>query len=90
MSNLLSNRAIFTLILALACATLFGCGMKERVVVVSVTKHPEEGKGLLYVATNKPMDVAIQGSDLVYKRDMGGYYLIHPSDMEAMINAIRD
>jgi len=49
-----------------------------------MTPIPQECKGMMYIATNKEILVGIQGSDIISKKDIGGYYLIHKNDWKAI------
>lgn len=56
----------------------------------SLTPVPEDAKGLLYVATNKPIPVGVEGTEAVAKEDVGGYYLVHKRDWQALMHALRE
>lgn len=65
-----------------------GC-VKHIYIRQSITPVPEEAHGVLYIATSKPITVGVEGTDVYFRRDMGGYYLIHKDDLKAMIAIIR-
>lgn len=68
------------------CLINIGCLTREKeVVYVSLTPAPNEGNGILYVATNRPIPVAIQGQDVIFERDMGGWYLLPKEDLEYLV-----
>jgi len=50
-----------------------------------LTPIPDECKGTLYVATNKPIPVGIEGTDIYTMKDVGAYYLIHRDDLKALV-----
>lgn len=72
--------------LIMMCFINTGCLTREKeVVYVSLTPAPEAGMGILYVATNRPIPVAIQGKDIIFERDMGGWYLLPKDDLEYLV-----
>lgn len=80
-------RAISTLVLTTCLLAGVAC---SRTILVrqSIVPVPEEAKGLLYVATNKPLTVGIEGSSEVVRVDVGGYYLMHATDVKALLEAL--
>jgi len=71
-----------------------GCsiGVKEKqtLVYASFAAAPEEAKGAIKIATNKPILVTVEGEkDIVTKMDLGGYYAVSARDLKAFINAIK-
>lgn len=54
-----------------------------------MTPIPEGAKGTLYVATNRPLPVGVEGTEHVVKADVGGYYLVHKRDLQAMLRIIQ-
>ena len=73
--------------------SLTGCallGTKVVIVKQSITPVPQECKGMLYVATNKPILVGIEGTTVIAKKDMGGYYLIHKEDWKTISKIVKE
>ncbi len=71
------------------CLNGSGClGTKNNILRQSLTPIPADAEGLLYVATNKPIPVGIEGTDKISREDMGGYYLIHKLDYAAVMEAL--
>lgn len=71
-----------------------GCsiGVKEKqtLVYASFAAAPEEAKGAIKIATNKPIPITVEGEkDLYTKMDLGGYYVVSARDLRAFINAIK-
>jgi hypothetical protein len=70
------------------CLTNIGClNTKERIITISAIPEPIEGDGVIYVATNEPIDVAIQGKDQLFKLKVAGYYLLHQSELKILVRA---
>lgn len=63
-----------------------GC-YRAELVRQSLSPIPQEAQGALYVATNKPIQVGVEGTGKVLKVDVGGYYLIHKNDLKVLIDA---
>lgn len=75
----------------IVCLTvMMGCSSPVRVVRVSLDPIPEEVKGVLYVQSNDPIAVGVEGTDEVLFLDVGGYYLIHKNDLAAMVRRLRE
>ncbi len=55
-----------------------------------MTPIPEENKGVMFVATEKPIPVGIEGTAVVTTKNVAGYYLVHKDDLRAMIAQIRE
>ena len=56
--------------------SLTGCallGTNVEIVKQSITPVPQEAKGLLYVATNKPILGGIEVTDVISQTYVGGY-----------------
>lgn len=84
-------RHYLVVVLSMMCLISIGCfSTKTKVVYVSLTPAPNAGMGVLYVATNDPIDVAIQGKDEIFKRDVGGWYLLPKDDLEYLVNAAKE
>ena len=87
-------RPILYIGLALGICFLAGLGCLTKTSVeilrVSVTPHPIEAKGTLYVATNEPVRVGVDGTDTIVKKNVGGYILVHKTDWKALVRALRD
>ena len=58
-------------------------------VRTSLDPIPQETQGVLYIQTNTPIPVGIEGTDEVLNLDVGGYYLVHKNDLAAMIRRLR-
>jgi hypothetical protein len=67
-----------------------GCLVKTEIIRTGMTPIPENVKGVLYVATNKKIQVGIEGTSTVVTEDVGGYYLIHKNDLKAMVEIINE
>jgi hypothetical protein len=80
---------LLLLILTLTALLTATVGCSTRVVRVSLSPIPQEVKGVLYVQTNSPIPVGIEGTDEVLRLDVGGYYLIHKDDLAAMIRRLK-
>jgi len=68
--------------------TFAGCsiGVKSKVTVVYVTLASDKSiKGGLRVATNRPIPVTIVGNDKITTFNAGGYYIIHETDLRALL-----
>ena len=79
------------LCVVLSCQGCFLSTKKEvKIVRTSVTKHPEEARGFLWIATEEPIDVSIEGTDLHTKKVLGGYYVIHKDDLKALLERCVD
>jgi len=50
---------------------------------------PADAHGFLYVATNDAIPVGVEGTDVALEQDVGGYYLIHRRDLDALMTAIQ-
>lgn len=71
--------------------TNIGClGTEKQVVYVSLSGPPETGKGVLYVAQNDLIWVAIQGEDKAFKMNAGGMYLLPREDLDALVRLARE
>ena len=72
-------------ILTILSMTLTSCniGVKtnNKIIYVSMSK-PLDIKGLVRVATDRPITVTVNGTVAEFKA--GGYYLIHKSDLKAL------
>ncbi len=67
-----------------------GClATKSQILRQSLTPIPADAQGWLYVATNKAIPVGVEGSKTIAREDVGGYYLVHKNDLEALMQAIR-
>ena len=71
-----------------------GCsiGVKEKqtLVYASFAASPEEAKGAIKIATNRPILVTIEGEkNIITTMDLGGYYVVSARDLKAFINAIK-
>ena len=82
-------KSLISLLVLILSLSMAGCGRVE-LVRQSITPVPQECEGVLYVATNEPVQVGIEGSDKVMQLDVGGYYLVHANDLAAMIEMIKD
>lgn len=76
------------LIWTLCCASMAGCGRIE-LVRQGLAPIPEDVEGVLYIATNRPIQVGIEGTEKVISADVGGYYLVHRDDMAAMVRTMK-
>jgi hypothetical protein len=54
-----------------------------------MTPTPEEAKGVMFVATEKPIPVGVEGTTVITTKNVAGYYLVHKDDMKVMIDTIR-
>ena len=84
---------LLLLILMICLIVISGCtvGIKDRVhiVYVSYGQTPEELKGALRVATNKPIPVTVVGDEDTYAEiDLGGYFVVHQRDLKAFLDAV--
>jgi len=75
------------LILLLLIGT--GCLVKTEVLRQGLVPIPEDAKGWLYIATNKPIQIGLEGTKHIFKKDVGGYYLIHRADLEAIMKKLK-
>ncbi len=55
-----------------------------------MTPIPEEAKGVMFVATEKPIQIGIEGSTIITTKNVAGYYLVHKDDLRAMIAEIKE
>jgi hypothetical protein len=86
----MSRRVRFLLSLTLIVLSTSSAGCHKYVVVrQSLSPIPEEANGVLYIATNDPIPVGIEGTDTVDKLDVGGYYLMHKNDLKALVQAAK-
>lgn len=81
---------LLKVILILSLLSLSGCLIKTVIVRQSLSPIPEDFGAVLYVATNKPILIGIEGSDTVMEKDVGGYYLIHKEDLKAILNRVKN
>lgn len=86
--------SMWVLVVTLMVCSVVGSGClrthKEiEIIRVSITPWPEEAQGAMWVATNKPIRVGVDGSDAVAEKDVGGYILIHKEDWKALIRALK-
>ena len=66
-----------------------GCLVKTNIVRQGLVPIPEDAKGWLYVAQERPILVGIEGSDIVVKKDVSGYYLLHRIDLQAIMKRLK-
>lgn len=55
-----------------------------------MTPIPLEANGVMYIATEKPIPVGIEGTPTVTTKNVAGYYLVHKDDLKAMIAELRE
>lgn len=55
-----------------------------------MTPIPEEANGVMYVATEKPIQVGVEGTAVITTKNVAGYYLVHKDDLRAMIAQIKE
>lgn len=53
-----------------------------------MTPIPENLDNLIFVATNDPILIGIESQDIIIRKDVGGYYLVHKEDLTALIKAV--
>lgn len=88
------SKANYILLMLMFPILLSGCGVtlgvKEKVIPVYVTlgQHEEAHMDLIRVATNKKIPVTV--GDYETKLDVGGYIVVHPQDLKAYEEAIKD
>ena len=62
---------------------------KYKLLRQSMTPIPEDAKGWLYVGQNNPIWVGVEGTEVVLKKDVGGYYLIHKADLNDLMKRVK-
>ena len=77
------RQSLLVIACILACTVLSSCtiGIKEKntLVFVSPVPIPDAAKGIVVIATNKPIPLSIMDSpELKFSRDVGGYVLVDP------------
>lgn len=55
-----------------------------------MTPIPDEDKGVMFVATEKPIPVGIEGTTIITSKNVAGYYLVHKDDLRAMMIEIKE
>ena len=76
------------LLVASLLISMAGC-CKTQIVRTSLTPIPESIDNILFVAAGEPIRVGIEGSEEYITVDVDGYYLIHISDLRAMVNVLK-
>lgn len=61
-----------------------GCFRRDQVVL-----QGDRIEGAARVGTNKKIPVVIDGSDAMEKKDVGGYFLVPPNELKALIDAAK-
>jgi hypothetical protein len=57
-------------------------GSKEvEIVKVSLEKIPKENDGVIFIATNKKIDVGVEGRDFKTQMDLGGQYVLTKDEL---------
>lgn len=82
------KKTLLCLILVILLTAISGClrgKIETEFVRCSMTPYPEEAKGVLWVATNKPIPVGLEGTDKLSMKDVGGWYLIHKRDLVELL-----
>ena len=81
---------LFLMCLMMSCLlSTAGCANKTVLIRQSLSPVPEECKGVLYVATNQPIPVGVEGTNELLSVDVGGYYLVHKNDMAAIVKRLK-
>jgi len=79
---------MISLIVTTGCS--IGVKEKQTVVYASFATAPEEAKGAIKIATNRPIPVTIEGEKEIFtKMELGGYYIVSARDLKAFIDAIK-
>lgn len=55
----------------------------------SLAPIPESLNNILYVAQGEKIRVGVEGTDTYYLLEVDGYYLLHKTDVQAMINELK-
>ena len=72
------------------CLIGSGClATKYKIVRQSLTPIPLDAKGWLYVCDNTPIRVGVEGTEIVSREDVGGYYLLHKRDLAALMQVLK-
>jgi len=79
------RRAILGFLVCLCALFVSGCLVKHKIVYVRMVRAPQEIKGAMRVATNKPVKVNVAGTAVVAKVDVGGYIVVHESDFGELV-----
>lgn len=74
----------------MAPSLLLPAGCVKYRIVRQGYEPPPEAQGALYVATDKPILVGVEGTDAVEKKNMAGYYLLSPGELEVFVKALRE
>lgn len=82
--------SLICLLLTTSLLVTAGCVTKTVLIRQSMTPIPEACRGVLYVAQNKPIMVGVEGSDKLMSLDVGGYYLIHKTDLQVMVGRLKN
>ena len=80
---------LIVLILMICSISTGGC-FQTDVIYTSFNKMPEEAFGAIRIATNDPIPITILGkTEITTKKNLGGYFAIHPNDLKAFIQCIK-
>ncbi len=60
------------------------------IVRTSLAPIPETLNNIAYVAQGKPIRIGFEGKDTYLEADVDGYYLLHRSDLEALIRELME
>jgi hypothetical protein len=77
-------RVGIALLLLLILSAVTGSCFRERIVRQGVLP-PDEARGALYVAQDKPILVGVEGTDKLDRLNMAGYYLISPEELQGLV-----
>lgn len=69
---------------------MIGCWRKTEIVRTGMTPIPENIDGIIYIATNERILVGVEGTDLITRKDIGGYYALHKTDLSTLLKMNRN
>lgn len=88
-SHLLKMILLIATVISTSSCTI-GLRKETHIVYASIGEVPIEFRGALRVAMNDPIRVTIVGDkETVASLDLGGYYIISPSDLKLFLKALK-
>lgn len=87
-SSRASPRLMTLLCLLVVAVCSPACGLTathDRITIARATKLPVELTGIAFVVQEDPVEIGIEGSDVVEKRSIATYCVLHEEDTSAFI-----